>query len=189
MELSKRQEKLLEFVKEQHGDQMRKYLDPPTPYWTHVYEVAQIASEFVDGVIEIAFCHDIIEDTKCTKGSLLHKLKEFGYDYEEAMDIVIGVNELTDVFTHEAYPQFNRKARKMLEIDRLKNISKKSQSIKYADLIHNTSSIVEYDKDFAVTYLEEKKALLDVMREGNIDLLVKCMVTLQNAEKDLVFSK
>lgn len=187
MNLTEKQNKLLEFVKEQHGDQIRKYVG--TPYWTHTYEVAEIVSEFVDGTIEIAFCHDLLEDTDCTQGLLLSELLEIGYEYEEAMDIVVGVVELTDVFTHEAYPQFNRKTRKELEAERLSKISVKAQSIKYADLIHNTGSIVEFDKDFAVTYLKEKKYMLNKMRLGNIDLLAKCFHTLQNAEKDLAFSK
>ena len=187
MELNDKQSKLLEFVKEQHGEQVRKYLG--TPYWEHPYAVAEIVSEFVDGTIEIALCHDIIEDTDCTQGLLLKSLIYFGYEYEEAMDIVIGVVELTDVFVTEDYPNVNRKNRKILEANRLGGISNKAQSVKYADLIHNTSSIVEFDKDFAVTYLAEKRHMLETMRSGDLDLLVKCLNTLQEAEQTLMFKK
>lgn len=38
-----------------------------------------------------------------------------------------------------------------------------AQAIKVADLIHNTSSIVERDPDFARAYMREKEALLDVL--------------------------
>jgi hypothetical protein len=37
------------------------------------------------------------------------------------------------------------------------------QTIKCADLISNTSSIVMHDPKFAITYLAEKRALLDAM--------------------------
>jgi hypothetical protein len=41
------------------------------------------------------------------------------------------------------------------------------QTIKCADLISNTSSIVKHDPKFAVTYLEEKRLLLDAMTKAD----------------------
>jgi len=45
------------------------------------------------------------------------------------------------------------------------------QTIKVADLISNTGSIVEHDPKFAVTYLEEKRLLLDVLTNADPRLL------------------
>lgn len=179
MILSERQNLLLDFVKLQHGEQKRKYTGEP--YWNHLYSVAEIVADYEPNTfaIEIAFCHDLFEDTKCTFAQLHNNLIAFGYSRNVAYSICACVNELTDVFTSYAYPYMNRKKRKEEEAKRLGTISNISQSVKYADLIDNTRSIMERDKSFAKVYLSEKKDILLVMRSGNIDLLKKCDANLK----------
>lgn len=177
MELTERQARFLEFVKEQHGDQKRKYTFEP--YWTHVYEVAEIVSAHEPKGIEIAFGHDLLEDTACTYDQLHQFLSRNGYSADEATFISDGVEELTDVYTHESHKDKNRKTRKRLEAERLGKISPLAQSVKYADLIHNMSSIVKEDKNFARTFMREKRDILNLMRAGNIDLLIECCHTLK----------
>lgn len=172
MKLTERQKELLQFVKDSHGDQKRKYTGEP--YWNHVYAVAEIVSEYDVKGIEIALCHDLFEDTYVKALDLLRFLAQNGYSNSEAQFIVSGVNDLTDVFTKENYPKLNRKDRKKLEAERLGKIHSLSQSVKYADLIDNTSSLSKYDKGFAKVYLSEKKEMLQQMRRGNHDLLLKC---------------
>jgi len=179
MILTERQERLLQFVKEQHGEQVRKYTGEP--YWHHLVSVAEIVSKYEPDGIEIAMCHDLHEDTKCSSINLYSFLLEIGYDGGEANIISDGAIELTDEFTSEKYPKLNREARKIKEAERLSNISRLSQSVKYADLIDNTSSIVKYDKGFAKTYLQEKIRTLDQMRGGNINLLIDCCHILKNS--------
>jgi (p)ppGpp synthase/HD superfamily hydrolase len=188
MELTERQERLFEFVKEQHGSQVRKYVG--TPYWNHLWSVAELASTYVKHplVKEIALCHDVIEDTKCTIDDLFTRLGECQYDRMEAIDICGGVMDLTDQFTKEKFPTLNRAQRKQKEAERLGSISKLSQSIKYADLIDNTSTIVQYDHGFAKVYLSEKRVILNEMRSGNIDLYILVCATLYNAENELITS-
>lgn len=70
------------------------------------------------------------------------------------------MRHLTDVYTSERHPELNRATRKGLERDRLAKASLQAQLIKVADLISNTRSIVAEDPKFAVTYLQEKAALL-----------------------------
>ncbi|HCP79386.1 MAG TPA: guanosine polyphosphate pyrophosphohydrolase, partial [Pusillimonas sp.] len=41
------------------------------------------------------------------------------------------------------------------------------QTIKCADLISNTGSIVQFDPDFAKVYLEEKRLLLGVLTKAD----------------------
>ena len=48
--------------------------------------------------------------------------------------------------------------------------SARAQTIKLADLINNTSSIVKHDTKFAKVYLREKALLLDVLTRGDITL-------------------
>lgn len=181
MTLTERQKKLLDFVKKQHGDQVRKYNGEP--YWQHLVSVAEIASKHMDGAIEIAFCHDLLEDTACTYQELQKFLHENGYNKKEAKEICDVTKELTDVYIKEDYPNLNRKIRKQKEAKRLGKISVLGQSIKYADLIDNTASIVENDRQFAKVYLREAVDILDQMRKGNIHLLMDCCYSIKSAMK------
>ena len=113
MELSNRQKRFLEFVKEQHGEQKRKYTGEP--YWHHVYAVAEIVAPYEPSVIEIALGHDMLEDTPCTYDDLLFFLKNNGYEEQEATFIANGVQELTDEYERAKYPDKNRRERKRLE--------------------------------------------------------------------------
>ncbi len=65
----------------------------------------------------------------------------------------------------------NRAQRKAASRIRLGNAPGWVQTIKCADLISNTSSIVMHDPKFAVTYLEEKRLLLEALTKANTRLL------------------
>lgn len=178
-----RREKLIEFVIIQHGTQVRKYTGEP--YVVHLLAVARTAEE-VTGVMfgfEIGLCHDLIEDVKDFTYEKLHSfLLSIDYNLTESFFICDGVEELTDVFTAEAYPDMNRKSRKEAEAKRQGTISPNSQSIKYCDLINNTESIVEHDLGFAQVYLEEKGSILKYMIGGNKEKFDEC-VELLNLSK------
>ncbi len=45
-----------------------------------------------------------------------------------------------------------------------------SQTIKHANLIHNTQCITEFDPGFSVVFINEIEALLDVMTKGDPNL-------------------
>ena len=101
-----------------------------------------------------ALLHDTIEDTDTTYGRLW---EVFGPD-------VAGlVQELTDVYTHEAYPNANRATRKSSEAQRLAGISREAKLIKWCDLADNTKTIVQHDPGFAKVYLHEKADLIELM--------------------------
>ncbi len=167
MELTARQRILFEWVKQQHGEQKRKYTGEP--YWNHPYAVAEIINEHYHNnrMIEIALCHDLLEDTECDLVGLLNYLVHSGYSNEDGLFITSGVNDLTDVYTKEKFPTLNRKERKKHEAIRLSGIHPYSQTVKYADFIDNTKSIIEHDKGFAKVYLREKEAILVGMNLGN----------------------
>lgn len=168
---------LLEKIKEFHGTQVRKYTQEP--YWTHLVSVANIASEHLPqkNIIEIALCHDVLEDTPCTPEVLIKTLAAIGYSKEDQQYIVAGVIALTDEYTSEKYPKLNRKARKQKEAERLWKVDPVFQSIKYADLLDNTRSITKYDPGFARIYLQEKQYILEGMNKGNQELYKKCTET------------
>ena len=173
MKLTARQSILFGFVKKQHGDQKRKYTG--SLYHFHLMSVAEIVSRYFDNeslAIEIALCHDLYEDTECSMLELDKCLIGAGYSRNESIEITVGVMHLTDEFTHEKYPHLNRGYRKILESKRLGKTDSMIQSIKYADLIDNTSSIVSHDPGFAKVYVEEKVMMLDRMRDGDIEMFI-----------------
>ena len=149
-----RLEKAQAFAKKAHEGQERKYTGEP--YYNHVYSVARKVAKINNDpdLIIAALLHDTIEDTNVT-------VKEIGELFGERVAGI--VYDLTDHFTPENYPNFNRKKRKALEAKRLGTISDDAKTIKLCDLADNTSSIVEHDPGFAKYYLKEKADVLHEM--------------------------
>lgn len=149
-------ERALEFCKQKHAGQVRKYTGEP--YWKHPEEVAMLVAAFSDSeaMYIAALLHDTIEDTDTTK----EEIQEiFGSEVAELVD------ELTNKFKDKSIG--NRAKRKALEADRISKISRNAKTIKLADLISNSRSIVERDPDFAKVYMEEKKAVLEGLQDGD----------------------
>jgi guanosine-3',5'-bis(diphosphate) 3'-pyrophosphohydrolase len=144
------------FARQVHKDQKRKYTG--NPYSDHLAEVAGIVSTVLNDekAIAVAWLHDCVED----QGVSLDFIDEvFGFD------VAVGVSGLSDM------EQGNRAERKAASRARLAACSGWIQTIKCADLISNTSSIVMHDPKFAVVYLEEKRLLLEVLTKADPRLL------------------
>lgn len=139
--------------------QLRKYTNEP--YIVHPTEVANIVRG-VPGttpeMISAAYLHDTVEDTNITADTLR---EEFG---DEITELVIW---LTDVSKPE---DGNRATRKAIDLAKVALAPPNAQTIKLADIISNITSIVEHDPDFAIIYLKEKRAQLEVLKEGNQEL-------------------
>lgn len=173
--LNDKQRNLFEVVEHWHGEQKRKYTKEP--YTRHLLAVANIILNLpvqISGLVEIALCHDLFEDTEFPQENMLGILLATGYSKGAAKFIELGIIALTDEFTGVAYPGINRKKRKGLEAERLGTIDPLYQTVKYADIIDNTSSIVKHDSGFAKVYMQEIQRVMDVMRGGNIVLRHKC---------------
>lgn len=175
LQLTDRQVALLDIVATYHEGQKRKYTEEP--YIVHLVEVIEILVAnipelvYTSYYIEIAACHDLIEDTECTLDDLKKHLKQIGYDNVQSTMICNGVSILTDKYTAEAYPALNRQARKDLEAKRLvREATYLEQTITYADLISNLKSIIEHDVNFARIFVLEARHLLSVMNNGNAKL-------------------
>jgi len=180
--MTERQELLFEWIKEQHGEQKRKYSGEP--YWTHLLAVATLVNGYVKHhyTFEIGLCHDYKEDVEGAElGELASALSRFKYSIKEIDLIVKGVYDLTDQYTSKAYPELNREARKKLEAERLGKTHWVSQTVKYADLIDNTGSIVDNDPGFAKRYLEEKNRALFHMTAGDPILRERCLEVYEEA--------
>lgn len=183
LKLDDKQLMLLGFVIFKHGQQKRKYTNKP--YHTHLTSVANIVSKFESGCIEIALCHDLFEDTDCTFKTLFKFMISIGYEVDFSYNMCKRVEELTDFYTKENFPEYTRDKRKEMECKRLSTIDYISQTVKYADLIDNVSSIVEHDKEFAKIYLREKKNILSLMNNGNKNLCKICLQVLNENLKKL----
>jgi len=179
-------DKVLELATLAHGNQKRKYSDDM--YITHPIAVAKILDdtfEVPEELIYAALLHDVVEDTIVTKEILSINLIPIFKDQALARRVVNLVIELTDVFTSEAYPGFNRRQRKLLEHDRIARISDEAKLIKLADLIHNTESIVEEDPSFAKVYLKEKEHMLkEIMDARKSNTFTPEFVQLYQLAKD-----
>lgn len=178
-----RQAHLLGFVVLKHDTQLRKYTNEP--YHTHVRAVAEMADGKCKLGYEIGLCHDLLEDTDCTYDELCKALDRFGYTYDENYFIVQAVADLTDMYTPERCPTTNRKGRKVLEAQRLWNIGSAAATVKYCDLMHNTSSIVEYDRGFALKYIPEKEYILSGMNKGNKLMYKQALQSIHDAKVKL----
>lgn len=178
-----RQAHLFGFVTLKHDQQKRKYTNEP--YVMHVRAVADMADGKCLYGYGIGLCHDLLEDTNCTDIELGLALKRFGYNYDEQVFILRRVYELTDVYTPESHPRCNRKARKQFEANRLHRISYSAQTVKCCDLIHNTESIVAYDRGFALKYIPEKEQILTGMNKGNKLVYRKALQSLHDAKREL----
>lgn len=152
--------------------QRRKYSGEP--YWHHPAAVAEMVSKVETATAEMiaaAHLHDVLEDTAVT-----------ALDIEECFGerVAVLVQELTDQFVD---PEIgNRAHRKALERDRLAQVSPAAQTIKYADMIDNTLSIVARDRGFARVYLAEKRRFLEVMTEGDEALRCQAWSVLTEGE-------
>ena len=152
------------FAEKAHHKQTRKYTGDP--YFDHCKEVAQIVEEHGGTVAQIAaaYLHDVVEDTEYDE---LHLSAMFGPD----------VSGLVAWLTDQSKPEDgNRAARKKIDRDHIAEAPAAAQTIKLADLISNTQTIVQYDPAFAKVYLQEKMLLLSVLSRGHRGLWMQAWV-------------
>lgn len=139
--------------------QTRKYTGEP--YVVHPIEVASLVESVggTEAMVAAALLHDVLEDTGVTVDVLE---EQFG---SEVADLVLW---LTDVSNPN---DGNRSTRKALDRQHSAAAPAAAQTIKVADLISNTRSIVAHDPGFAKVYLEEKRLLLEVLTRADPTLL------------------
>jgi (p)ppGpp synthase/HD superfamily hydrolase len=120
-------------------------------------------------MLAAALLHDVLEDTDTTT----HEMQDFLLtimDRNAALDTIKMVDELTDIYTKENYPDWNRRKRKDKEAERLSKVSANAQTVKYADIIDNSKDILNAGKQFAKKFFFECRTLLRVMDKGNEQL-------------------
>lgn len=151
-------------------DQRRKWTG--APYIMHpeaVVRIVQTVEWHTVDMVCAAWLHDVLEDTKVQAS-----------DIDRFFGGTIGtmVYRLTD----EPLETGNRPKRKAMDRQRLADSSREVQTIKVADLIDNTPSIVANDPDFARVYLREKRDLLNVLTLADAGLRDRAWTLLREAE-------
>jgi (p)ppGpp synthase/HD superfamily hydrolase len=129
----------------------------------HPAEVAKIVRDAggTDAMVAAAWLHDTVEDTGVTIETIR---AEFGVEVAEL------VEWLTDVSKPEDGPRW---LRKKMDREHTAAAPAEAQTIKLADLISNTKTIMAHDAKFAKIYLEEKRLMLTVMTKGNAVLMTE----------------
>ncbi|ABO59867.1 MULTISPECIES: HD domain-containing protein [Caballeronia] len=150
-------------------NQRRKFTGEP--YLVHPLAVTGLVAT-VEGhtkeMLAAAILHDVPDDVGSRRRDGPHR-----YDIDEIRSLfgpIVAryVMQLSNVSTpHDG----DRAARMALERAHTAQADPEVKTIKLADVISNTISVVVVDREFAHTYLPEKKLLLEELREGDPGLL------------------
>jgi (p)ppGpp synthase/HD superfamily hydrolase len=148
--------KALSFSEKAHRGHFRKYTHEP--YFSHPLAVANIVKirGGSDSMIAAALLHDVIEDTEFSVVDLI----KAGFT-EEIVSLVVELTNTTKDM------KASRKVRKKLDMERLSGVSKDAKTVKLADVIHNSGSIMKHDPEFAKVWMVEAKALVEALKGGD----------------------
>jgi (p)ppGpp synthase/HD superfamily hydrolase len=162
----------LEFARAAHGSigHMRKYTGEP--YIVHPIAVAEIVRSVphTPEMIAAAYLHDVVEDTPVTLDELR---AEFGDEVAELVDWLTDVSRPGDG---------NRRTRKAIDLEHTAKAPPAAKTIKLADLIDNSLTIAEHDRGFWPVYRREKRALLEVLKDGDETLWERAAARANNPD-------
>ena len=161
------------FAMNAHNGQFRKYTGEP--YIVHCAGVVELVRKCVHTpeMVAAAWLHDTVEDCGVTLATIEEK---FG------AKVAALVEQLTDVSKPS---DGNRAVRKAIDRAHTAKATWKAKTIKLADLIDNSRSIIERDPEFAKVYLAEKRLLLDeaLHNEGDRGLWAMADEIVRNATR------
>ena len=158
------------FAAKAHGSQVRKYHG--TPYISHPLAVAEIVKSVphTEEMLVAAVLHDVVEDTSVTLEQIV---EEFGTKVGEL------VHFLTDVSKPE---DGNRAHRKQLDAEHNAKGPAEAQTIKVADLIHNSMDIAAHDPRFWRTYKMEKLNTLNMLDKADETLKARAFAQIMDGK-------
>ena len=137
---------------------VRKYTGEP--YINHPAAVVALVASVphTPEMLAAAWLHDTVEDTGVSLGLIE---QEFGPEVADMVEMLTDVSHANDGL---------RAHRKRIDREHTAQASPEAKTIKLADLIDNTRSIVDRDPKFAQVYMTEKALLLEVLGEGDTTL-------------------
>jgi len=126
-----------------HRGQMRK--GGEFDYFTHLSAVASILTRagFDEEIIAAGYCHDLLEDTKCSRAEL-----------EEACgsNVLKMVEEVTEDKTIDEDEDWEK--RKKAYIDQVAKASWQAKAVSCADKIHNLQTLMAALEEYGLGYFE-----------------------------------
>lgn len=154
-------------------DQRRKYTNDP--YIVHPAAVVELVRSVphTEEQIAAAWLHDTVEDAGVTLSNIVDHC---GYEVAALVEM------LTDVSRPE---DGNRAKRKAIDLAHTAKCSAEAATVKIADLISNSETILAYDRDFARVYIKEKARTLEVLRHGDPTLHAMATEIVTKAMKEL----
>jgi (p)ppGpp synthase/HD superfamily hydrolase len=162
----------LEFARAAHASigHMRKYTGEP--YIVHPIAVAEIVRSVphTPEMIAAAYLHDVVEDTPVTLDEIR---AEFGDEVAELVDWLTDVSKPGDG---------NRRTRKAIDLEHTAKAPPAAKTIKLADLIDNSLAIAKHDRGFWPVYRREKRALLEVLKDGDKALWERAAAAANNPD-------
>jgi (p)ppGpp synthase/HD superfamily hydrolase len=157
----------LEFARAAHASigHMRKYTGEP--YIVHPIAVAEIVRSVphTPEMIAAAYLHDVVEDTPVTLDEIR---AEFGDEVAELVDWLTDVSKPGDG---------NRRT-----LEHTAKAPPAAKTIKLADLIDNSLAIAKHDRGFWPVYRREKRALLEVLKDGDKALWERAAAAANNPD-------
>lgn len=138
-----------------HAGQKRKYTGEP--YIRHPEAVVALLKTVphTPEMVCAAWLHDVVEDCDIPLDDIV---RVFGHKVADLVEQLTDVSRPSDGY---------RAARKAIDRAHTAAASSEAKTIKLADLIDNSRSIIERDPKFAKVYLEEKRLLLEVLVSGD----------------------
>ena len=115
-----------------------------------------------------AWLHDTVEDTPANLNDI---------EMMFGNDVMTLVEMLTDVSRPE---DGNRRIRKQIDLNHTELASPRAQTIKLADLIDNSRTIIEFGKGFTPIYMNEKRRLMRVLMQGDPILFAEANLIVEN---------
>lgn len=169
-------EKAKKFAATAHAsiNQVRKYTNEP--YIVHPAEVARtvLSVPHSEAMLAAAWLHDVVEDTPVT-------IEEIHAEFGEEVAELVGW--LTDVSTKA---DGNRAVRKAIDRAHTAAAPAEAQTVKIADLLSNSRSILEHDLNFGAVYLAEKALLLEVLTKGDATLYARAVAEVTRGQELLL---
>lgn len=171
-----------------HWVQKRKYTG--NPYFDHLAEVVGILSSVIDGtttgaqaLLATAWLHDLREDCPGYSEEDISKILDpHGQEPSEIERVLRGLRFLT---APPKAPGVTRAQRTLKYRKQMANAPHWVQTIKCADIISNSGSIVTHDPRFAKTYVKESRDMLDELSKADKRLWCIADNNLNNAQAEL----